>query len=256
MNIYYVYMYLDLDNVPFYIGKGKGKRYYVSGHLHKNNTNFFLKNKIRKVGTKNVKIHFLHENITEEEAFRQEKYWIKYYGRRDLGTGTLCNLTDGGEGESGRIFSDEHKQKISVGNRGKKVSDKVKQKMSKAAKGRIILDGVRQKISNSMKGEKNPMYGKPGYWIGRTHTDEAKQKMRDDKKGKKLSNAHKQKISDSKKCEKHPMYGKFHSDATKQKMSEAAKGRIFSDKTREKMSNAAKGRIPWNKSKKIPEEAK
>ena len=116
MNKFYIYLYLDLNNIPFYVGKGKGVRYYVSSHLRKGNPNEFLKNKIRKVGVYNIKIYFLHKNLTEEEALQKERYWIKYYGRRDLGEGSLCNLTDGGEGPS---LSEETKQKISKAKRGK-----------------------------------------------------------------------------------------------------------------------------------------
>lgn len=93
-------MYLDPENIPFYIGKGKDDRYYVYMHLDKNGANQLLKNKIRKIGVSNVKVHFLHKNVSEEEAFSWEKYWIKYIGRRDKKEGTLCNLTDGGEGDS------------------------------------------------------------------------------------------------------------------------------------------------------------
>ena len=85
---FYVYMYLDVDNCPFYIGKGRGNRYRVSRHVYKGVTNRFLKNKIRKVGVDNIKVHFLHRNLTEEEAFHWERYWIKYIGRRDLKEGS------------------------------------------------------------------------------------------------------------------------------------------------------------------------
>jgi len=67
MNKYYVYMYLDLDNIPFYIGKGKEDRYLVSQHFAKNSPNRLFKNKIRKVGIDNIKIYFLHKDLTEEK---------------------------------------------------------------------------------------------------------------------------------------------------------------------------------------------
>ncbi|KKM07134.1 hypothetical protein LCGC14_1736930 [marine sediment metagenome] len=122
---YYIYMYLDPANVPFYIGKGQGDRYLISKHL--TITNRLLRNKIRKVGVTNVKIHFLHENLTEKEAFSWERYWIKYIGRRDLKEGTLCNLTDGGEGTSGHTHTEESKQKMSEALRGKLPWNKGKQ---------------------------------------------------------------------------------------------------------------------------------
>jgi hypothetical protein len=94
-NRFYVYMYLDIDNVPFYIGKGQGKRYQVHRHLGKNESNRFLKNKINKIGKENVKIHFLHKDLIEKTAFYWENYWIRYIGRRNKGEGSLTNLTDG-----------------------------------------------------------------------------------------------------------------------------------------------------------------
>ena len=145
-------MYLDLDNCPFYIGKGKGRRYRVNNHLQKDNANNLLKNKIRKVGVANIKIHFLHENITEKESFYWERYWIKYIGRRDLGKGTLCNLTDGGEGNSGMVG------KVSP-MKGKFHTKESKQKISDAKKGKMV-------------GENSPLYGK-------SPTKETRQKLRE-----------------------------------------------------------------------------
>ena len=129
-------MYLDLDNIPFYVGKGKDRRYYIEGHLYKDAANRLLKNKIRKVGVENVQIYFLHKDLTEKEALQQERYWIKYYGRRDLGTGTLCNLTDGGEGTSGHIHTNEAKQKMSEAVKGRIMSNETKQKMVQSQKKR------------------------------------------------------------------------------------------------------------------------
>jgi len=165
VNKFYVYMYLDLDNIPFYIGKGKDYRYYVSEHLQKCRSNPFLKNKIRKIGVDNIKIHFFHENITEEEAFFWEKYWIKCIGRRDLKEGTLCNLTDGGEGTSGYTHSDKTKEKMSkvlngllIGKNhpmyGKSLSNATKQKISVNLKGRTLSTKTKQKISKTMEGRK------------------------------------------------------------------------------------------------------
>jgi hypothetical protein len=47
---------------------------------------------------------------------------IRFYGRKDLGTGILRNLTDGGEGTSGWIPSEEVRAKMSAANTGKKQS--------------------------------------------------------------------------------------------------------------------------------------
>lgn len=52
----------------------------------------------------------LKQNLSEAEAFQHEKYLIAVLGRKDLGTGILRNMTNGGEGSSG--FSDEVIKKI------------------------------------------------------------------------------------------------------------------------------------------------
>ena len=131
-NTYYVYIYFDSNNIPFYAGKGKGYRYHLSCHLDESNPNNFLKNKIRKVGVDNVIIKFLHKDLNEEQSFYLEEYYIAGYGRRDLGLGPLCNLTNGGEGESGRICSEETKQKISKIHKGKKIAPEVVERQAAA----------------------------------------------------------------------------------------------------------------------------
>lgn len=167
-------MYLDTDNVPFYIGKGKDYRYATYYHLDESNPNRLLKNKIHKVGVANVKIHFLHKDISEEESFSWERYWIKYIGRRDKGEGTLCNLTDGGEGQSGFIHSEETRQKISKGNKGKPAWNKNKTSWSK---GKKLSENHKRKIGEANKGK---LSGREGKY----HSEESKQKMRKPKSDK------------------------------------------------------------------------
>ena len=118
--IYYTYAYLREDKTPYYIGKGKGNRAY----------------KRRKTDIKPPKdksrILILKNNLTEEEAFRHEVYMIAVFGRKDLGTGILYNKTDGGEGISGWIASDETRRKMSEMRKGKSLSEEHKRKIGEA----------------------------------------------------------------------------------------------------------------------------
>jgi hypothetical protein len=47
------------------------------------------------------RILFLKKNLTHPEAVKHEIYMIAVLGRKDLGTGILRNLTNGGEGVPG-----------------------------------------------------------------------------------------------------------------------------------------------------------
>jgi hypothetical protein len=92
---YYLYRHIRLDrNEPFYIGIGHSDNNKYNRAYTKNGRNFFWKN---IVNITDYDVEILHETEIKNEIFEKEKEFIKLYGRRDLGNGILCNLTDGGE---------------------------------------------------------------------------------------------------------------------------------------------------------------
>jgi hypothetical protein len=134
---FYTYAYLREDGTPYYIGKGQGRRIFQSIGKPCN----IPKDKNR--------IIYLKKNLLESDAFKHEIYMISVFGRKDLETGILYNKSNGGEGASGMVVTEEMKKKWSDERRGKK----------------------KPKQSENMKGEKNPMYGKK-------RTDDEKERIR------------------------------------------------------------------------------
>lgn len=167
-NQYYIYSYLREDYSPYYIGKGSAKRAYTKGP------------KEVKPPRDKSRIRIIKADLTEEEAFLLEKLYILMFGRIDLGTGILRNKTDGGDGASGALRSEETKEKIrqanlgkkrpqwvydkiAASNTGKKASAETRAKLSAARKGKKCSEEHKRKVSEAKKGFK--------------HTEEAKRKI-------------------------------------------------------------------------------
>ena len=176
---YYVYSHIQVDTGQiFYIGKGHGNRAYSKVCRSK-----LWKNVANKHGWKAV---IICDDLTEEEAFEVEKFYIKEYGRRDLGTGNLVNFTDGGEGTSGRPTSYETRKKLSDANKGQKRSEETCLRMSETHKGRKRSEEHRKKISESKKGR-----------IRKPFSDEHRKKLSDAWKGRVVSNETRKKMSET-----------------------------------------------------------
>lgn len=141
---YYVYLYLRIDGTPYYVGKGRGNRAYR-----------FSRKNIKRPPTDD-RIYIPISNLTEQQAFEAEKFYIAKYGRKDNSTGILYNKTDGGEGASGTILSEEQR--------------KIRSAILKDRIG--ITDGIRNKFIK--KDKKIPK----GWKLGTSWTDEHKQKIR------------------------------------------------------------------------------
>ena len=106
----------------FYVGIGNDKnRPYT-----KQGRNRFWKRIVNKHG---YSVHILHDNISWDEACQLEKQLISQYGRIDLGTGCLVNMTDGGDGTLGAIRSEEFKHKVSVAVKQRIVTSEKRQEM-------------------------------------------------------------------------------------------------------------------------------
>ena len=201
---YYVYqLRLDGAPLPFYIGKGKGKRASahfsktsLRKHSHKNNT-------ILKAMGDGIAVltEIIHQNLSEPDALMIEESMIRQYGRAIDG-GCLTNATLGGEGMSGY-----------------KASEETKAKMSESAKKVIKDDAWKTKIGVGRTGKR--------------HTEESKAAIRAAATGRRHSELSKIKMTVA-------STGRKHSEETKNKIAMAAKKRMLSDKSRAAISVSMK----------------
>src|ERR1700688_442188 len=122
--MFYTYLWLREDGTPYYVGKGSGKRAYTSGSHGV------------KRPRDNSRIFVQHWE-SEERAFEMEKWWIAFYGRKDVNTGYLRNLTDGGENPP-RMPGNSHAK-------GKKHSAEANARKSERGKKRIQSKETREK---------------------------------------------------------------------------------------------------------------
>lgn len=147
----YLYRHLDAKTGRvFYMGVGTKKedktsyrKKYSRAHLKAPSLRTSLWYKQFTKANKNIEVQILKESTDENEIYELETLLIMFYGRIDMGTGTLANRTNGKfVKDAGRKFTKEHKEKIS---------------------------NYRKTID--IRGENNHYYGKK-------HTEEIRSKMR------------------------------------------------------------------------------
>ena len=283
LNQFYVYAYIRQRNspignvgTPYYIGKGKDDRAWQK---HGKTT----------VPKDISRIIIVGQNLTEEEAFTLEVKMIADYGRVDNKTGILRNRTDGGEGASGAIRTEDFKRKVSerLKNRihitngidermidptdiipsgwRKGLSDSSRDKLRKSIIGRPCSEETRRKISEKSKGRTHSEEAKRKISVSKQNmseetrrklsvskqnpSQETRRKLSEAGKGRIFSEETRRKLSEKSKV-------RTHSEEAKRKIGEIHKGKTISEETRRKLSEAGKGKTPWNKGRTHSEETR
>lgn len=177
----YKHIRLDSDEI-FYIGIGDKTRPYK-----KTGRNKHWKNIVNKHG---YRIEILYSNVDVDFAIEKEIELISKYGRIDIGTGILVNMTDGGEGCKGIIHLDETKEKLSKHFKDIELSQQHRNNISKGqigkrwfnngekdifsfdkpdgfVEGRIYKPTDETKLKMVRNGHKNGMFGKPSKSLGK-----------------------------------------------------------------------------------------
>lgn len=165
--MFYIYAYIRRDGSPYYIGKGKDKRAWKKG-----------KEDISPPKDMS-KIIIMESNLSEIGAFALERFYIRWYGRKDNNTGILRNLTDGGDGCSGKIVSEETKEKMRLSHIGKKHSLETRSKISKSRIGQKAnfkshSEETKKKLSEIGKTK----VGHLNSFFGKHHSEDTKNKIR------------------------------------------------------------------------------
>jgi hypothetical protein len=97
---------------------------------------------------------------TKEQRLKREKYWIQQYVKNGI---KIYNSNLEPTVES-KIWSHNPKE--------------TKKKISASLKNNEKLKATQfKKGHEGLKGEKNPMFGKPGTWLGKYHSEKTKQKI-------------------------------------------------------------------------------
>jgi hypothetical protein len=230
----YIYRHIrkDKDQV-FYIGIGTDNNGKYTRAYSKNRNRYWK----RIVENTDYEVEILLDDITKEQAIKKEIEFIQIYGRRDLGLGTLCNLTDGGEGASN--MSEEGRERIREIRRNSKMPQEQKDKYSEIFKG-----SGNPNASKVICGKTLRVFG--SIQEAAEFLDINKHTLRNNLNGKN--------------CNKHSLF--YYKDylekglekleeerllkikQVKEELSRKRSNRVVSENTRKKISEAVKGRRP------------
>jgi len=174
MNNCYVYQLIDpRDNLPFYIGEGKGKRAWSHLTFTSGCNNPHKDRVIRKIQALGLEVivKLIKTDLTKEESVRYESQLIEEIGLDNL-TNICSNanppiLIGEKNGFYGKTHSDDNKKKCGDANRGRNNKTEAgTESISMAMKARWQDPLLRENQINKLKarkGEKRSLVAKESY---------------------------------------------------------------------------------------------
>jgi len=183
---------------------------------------------LRKYGPDSVRLVTLHSGVTDDEAKELEKFYIAEWDLQNTDNG--YNMTAGGDGCAGLVWTVASRQKLAAAKRGTKHSRETRRKMSETRH----LPEVREKMSAAKRGG--------------TLGDEHRKKIAASLRGRPKSEEHREKVAailrspEQRQLRSQLWSGRKHTAESRRKMSESLKGRPKSEETRCKLARAQKGK--------------
>ena len=126
------------------------------------------------------RVEILLDDLTWDEVREKEKEFIKLYGRIDLKTGCLANMTDGGDGTINAIISKENREKVAEANRRRIFTEEDRKNISIRHTGRKKSDETKKKLSESLRNSqkfKDATKRNGEKFKGFKHSEETKRKL-------------------------------------------------------------------------------
>lgn len=236
---FYTYIHRKADTGEvFYVGKGKGQRATTIYNRTK-----YWQNVVKKHGfvVEISSVFDIESDALDDEVRLIEK--LRNEGVR------LVNLTNGGEGASGQVFTDDRRKKISLSLTGKTIPEEVRKKISASLSGRKApkrTEEHQKKLADSRRGRATPDYVIQKIKAAKAAnpyipTEETRAKLSLSGIGRKLTDEQKQKLRIANLGNTHSL-GVKRSEETKNKMSASQRGKVRSEDARRNMREGAKNR--------------
>lgn len=249
---FYVYLYRDPRrgkyNQPLYVGKGTARR-RADIHWKRAAENEVLRRILDKIKADGLQplVEIVAWFDVEDDAFALEKALIARFGRLSEKTGTLANLTGGGEGLSGMRLSVETRAKIGAANRGRAQTPEAIAKIRATLKAKPPRsEGWRANLSAALTGKKKSPEHRAkivAMITGRKPSAAAREKMRKARLGKPGRSAPPEVLARWSE-ERRGKPGRPHTAEARAKISAGNKGKVRTPEMIAKMKVAGRSRPP------------